>query len=636
MSQALMDEAANAPADAPALEPSNQKNSLGPRWLSPLVLIAAICLAAFVYAWFWQHSRDLWWWMGHDRHAHYMYGLDLALDLRAADFVRLFHDFDRIRVWGPLHPLLVALVEVVGGPNYRLAVLPSVAGWVLTMWCAFLIPRRLLNTGGNAAGLLAAFFVAVSPAHRAFATDVMYESLGAGLSLAAIYFYLVVRQDQSHRGAVCLAATLSLLFYHKYNYWLLVIFGLTLGEFAHQPKAWLKYVLSLCRHDRLPTWVLAEVKHPLNWIALLLAGAALAVAVTGGGTFALGRWSISLQEPHNLIHAAYLAFFIRFAWWWWQTGRTLSFGLPPTLRTILVWHCGAVALWFILPKRLSYFFWYVGPGNSDQQRDSVPFMHGLLYYLHGLLDDYLPSTWGLYLFVGMLALVLVAWRSLRPGSSALVFFVLVATFLTCQHPMLKYRFMHSWIAAAWILGIVGTVFTVQQIAGFARREWRPWAAGFTCALIIGLHIPAFLEPGQAQEGGLKPDLPSPLRITDMYLPALADARQPTILSNVSARFLWTWTFIDHHRHHNVSAEIKNFKSFESNPDQAKHWLDTTRSDALVLIDIRPGTRYDWKTNEYVDLSAFRHALEEQSVWMLAQRWEKPEGVTITLWKKSGM
>src|SRR5262249_23521719 len=158
---------------------------------------------------------------------------------------RLLHDFDRIRVWGPLHPLLVALVEVVGGPNHRLAVLPSLAGWVLTMWCAFLIPRRLLNTGGNAAGLLAAFLVAVSPAHRAFATDVMYESLGAGLSLAAIYFYLVVRQDQSHRGAGWLAATLTLLFFHKTNYWLLVMFGLTFGEFAHQPMVWLEYLLSL-------------------------------------------------------------------------------------------------------------------------------------------------------------------------------------------------------------------------------------------------------------------------------------------------------------------------------------------------------------------------------------------------------
>ena len=85
----------------------------------------------------------------------------------------------------------------------------------------------------------------------------------------------------------------------------------------------------------------------------------------------------------------------------------------------------------------------------------------------------------------------------------------------------------------------------------------------------------------------------------------------------------------------VRKEIKNFKTYEGNPQQVKHWLDTTRSDALVLIDIHPGTTFDWKTDEYVDLSAFNQALAEQSVWALAQRWEMPEGVTITLWKKSG-
>jgi hypothetical protein len=154
-------------------------------------------------------------------------------------------------------------------------------------------------------------------------------------------------------------------------------------------------------------------------------------------------------------------------------------------------------------------------------------------------------------------------------------------------------------------------------------------------LLIGLHVPAFLEPGRAQEGGLKPNEPSPLRITDTYLPALADAKNPTILSNVSTRFLWTWTFIEHHRHQNMAAEIKNFKSFEGNPDPARNWLNTTRSDALVLIDIRPGTTYDWKTDEYVDLSAFKQALAEQTTWVLSQRWEMQEGVTITLWKKNG-
>ena len=93
---------------------------------------------------------------------------------------------------------------------------------------------------------------------------------------------------------------------------------------------------------------------------------------------------------------------------------------------------------------------------------------------------------------------------------------------------------------------------------------------------IGFLAPALLEPGCAQEGGLKPNEPSPLLITDTYLPALADARNPTILSNVSTRFLWTWTFIEEHHHHNMAADIKNFtgpdwEKVKPLPDDAK-WL----------------------------------------------------------------
>src|SRR5213082_1090357 len=129
MSQALMEEASPAQTPAPALQPPDPDNALGPRWLSPLVLLAALAVGIGVYVWFWQHSRDLWWWMGHDRHTHYMFGLNLAFDLGTGDLARIAHDFDRMRVWGPLHPVLVALVELVAGPNQRLAVLPSLVGW---------------------------------------------------------------------------------------------------------------------------------------------------------------------------------------------------------------------------------------------------------------------------------------------------------------------------------------------------------------------------------------------------------------------------------------------------------------------------------------------------------------------------
>jgi hypothetical protein len=633
MSIAVMEDAP-APATAPVHDAPSADTSLA-NWIPGLALLGAVAAAIVVYVNFWQHSLDLWWWMGHDRHTHYMLGLNLAFDIRTFDLVRLFHDFDRMRVWGPLHPMLVGLVELVAGPDHRLAVLPSLCGFIMTVWFAFLIPRRLLETGGTAAGFLAACCVAASPAHRAFATDVMLESLGAGLSLAAIYLYLVVVQEKSKRSAILLGLTLTALFLHKYNYWLLVIFGLTLGEFARQPRAWWDYALSLCRRDRLPTWLVGELKQPLNYLCLAFAAAAIAVVVTGGWTLSLGRFTMSAQEPHNFVTFAYLAFFARLAWWWYRTGRAWSLDAMPTaLRTVLMWHLIPVAFWFLLPKRLGYFIWFLSPNNSDQQRESLGFMHGLPTYLTGLQTDYLTMTYGVYIFAALLALGFVSWRWLKPGASALMFFFLIATYLTCQHPMLKYRFMHSWIAAFWIIGSVGLVFSVQQVVNLASRSWAPWVAGATCTVLIGFLVPAFLEPAHAQEGGLKPELPSPLRITETYLPALSEAHNPTILSNVSTRFLWTWTFIEQHRHQNMAAELKNFRSYENNPDQIKHWLATTRSDVLVLIDVAPNTTYDWKTVEYVDLSAFKQVLAEQSIWVQQQRWQMPEGVTITMWKKS--
>lgn len=631
MSQALLEE---APAQSPAIEPPPGDNALGPRWLAPLVLIGAMAVGISVYAHFWEHSRDLWWWMGHDRHTHYMYGLNLALDVKTGDLARLAHDLNGMRVWGPVHPVLVGMIQLVAGPNHRLAVLPSLLGFMLAIWCAYLIPRRLLPSGGNIAGLLAAFLVAASPAHRAYAADCMYESLGAGLSLAAIYLYLVVLQDGTRRAAILLGVTLSVLFLHKYNYWLLVLFGLIFGEFARQPRAWLQYALSMLQRDRLPAWLLNELKHPLNYVALAFATAAIVVVATGGDTVEVGRLSFSVREPHNFVHLAYIAIFIRGVLWWRSGGRAWSLEWPMTLREVLRYHGGAMALWFLMPKRLSYFLWYLGPNNSDQARESVPFMHGLPTYLQGLQDDYLPLAWGVYLLAAMLVLGLLAWRRLKPGAGALLLFLLFGIYLTCQHPMLKYRFMHSWIAAAWVVGSIGLIYAAQQLAGWVSHEWRPWSAGLACALVIGLHCPALLEPGHAQESGLRPEMPSPLRITDTYLPALADARQPTILSNVSTRFLWTWTFIERHRHQNMAAELKNFRSYEDNPEQVQRWLETTASDVLVLIDVDPGTTFDWKTDEYVDLTAFKQTLGAQTMWVQEQRWRLPEGVTITMWKNS--
>ena len=141
------------------------------------VLVAALVVAALDYAYFLDHHRQLWTGTIHDRHAHYLTALSLALDLRQADIVQGLHDFDRARVWPPLHALLAAAVLAVGGPDYRLAVLPSLLAFVGTVLLGFLVARRAAPRGGNFAGLAAALLILTSTPHRAFATDVMLESL---------------------------------------------------------------------------------------------------------------------------------------------------------------------------------------------------------------------------------------------------------------------------------------------------------------------------------------------------------------------------------------------------------------------------------------------------------------------------
>ena len=91
--------------------------------------------------------------------------------------------------------------------------------------------------------------------------------------------------------------------------------------------------------------------------------------------------------------------------------------------------------------------------------------------------------------------------------------------------------------------------------------------------------------------------------------------------------------MERHRHLHFASELKNFRSYESDPDLIERWLETTRSDALVLIDIHPGTTHDRKTDEYVDLAIFAKVLSGQSRWIAERHWEMPEGVAITLWKK---
>src|SRR5437016_2118617 len=109
----------------PSSAPAAQRGA--PAWVMPagvfvLALISAVCL----YGHFLESHRHLWSGDGcHDRYNHYLYNLKLATHLREGRALSFLDEVQRARIWPPLHGLLGALVLVIGGLDYCLAVLPS-------------------------------------------------------------------------------------------------------------------------------------------------------------------------------------------------------------------------------------------------------------------------------------------------------------------------------------------------------------------------------------------------------------------------------------------------------------------------------------------------------------------------------
>lgn len=598
-----------------------------------LIGLAACVLAVVLWAEFWQESRSLWHSIDHDRNAHYEFGVNLAMDVRHGNIVGLLHHLDGARVWGPLHGILLGLVQTVVGPDYRFGILPSLLGWIATAVLGFLLAKRLLPDGGLVAGVLAAIFILLSPAHRAFATDVMLESMGAALTLLCLLRYLIAVQDTGSNRGRWLGLSLTLLFLTKANYWLLIVMGMTAAEVLRRPQAAWAVAESFRQKLSNSASLRKQARSPWNYLLAGLIGLIMIVVLTGGTVLQVGPIHISLTRAHNLVHIAYIVAFIRVVLWWRRekvAERVANSG--PVARGLVYWHAWPAAVYFLLPKRLGYFLWYISPANADREAGGLA--RGMSYYMGALGDDYHVFGWLLpvvLLFVGIAALTFWRWRS---GAMGVFVFLGLACLATCQHPMLKSRHAHTWVAILWILGSAGLVHIVYcSMASLPRARFGIVAALY--AALLGVHSHSLVKPGRAPEGGVRPGAPSILAITDAYLPALNDARRSTLVLNVYSPFFLAWTFQESLRHQRMETDIKGYTSDQPDLRALEAWARTTHCDALVLIGVAKDSPFYTHLPTNLDTAAAWRFFEQTATgFHLTQEWSLPERVRIGLWRKS--
>lgn len=593
------------------------------RYVFPVIVLAiASVQAGYLYAHFLHAPRQLWVDVLHDRNAHYWMGLNFALDLRHADLANLVHDLHSAHSWPPLHALLVGAVLAIGGNDYRLAVLPSLAAWVGAILFAFLTARRTVRRGGNAAGIVAAAFLLVSPAHRAFATDIMLESLGACLSLAVLYCYLVTVQARTARAGCCLGLVLTALFFEKYNYWLLVVLGLGAAETLSR---WRADQLSLraMTGANIRSWVRTQLRHPLTYPLLAIAIALAVLALTGGGTIRIADHAVKIRSPRNLLTVAYLIFLLRLLPWWYAVGRFKIRLLEAPLRAVFYWHGVPVLLWWLWPQRLGDCLWYVSPVNSGETPHH-DLLGGVPYYAGCLAHDYHLGPWSLLVSAILAGVGLLAWRRLRPGSTAILCFVLIAAALTCVHPNRKSRFLHSWIAVGWVMAGAGLVELLAR-----RQALTAVAAG---ALVLS-QGPGVRQVGHAQEGGPQANRPSMLDVTDAYLESLAGSRRLAIVSNMPIKFWTGWTFLARYgRPALLATDLPGLGGAgRDDPQALSEWLQRSGCDHVVFVHVDRASPL-FQSVPYTDYSSVPDLMAHQEVLRARDAWHQGRlGCSVLAW-----
>jgi hypothetical protein len=600
-----------------------------------LVLAVAIGLAGVMFAAYYRAPDLLWRGFHHDRNSHYSFGLDLALAMRNLDPAWFFGELEKAKVWPPFHGLVLSFVLLIGGIDVRLGIVPSLTGWVATLSFTWLIARRLFvdRIDGIFAAAIATILTAASPAFRLIGADVMLEGLGAGLSAAALWAYLRAAQmpDSAARWRL-LALILTALFFHKGNYWGLLLAPIAI---AFATEHW-RDTLAVARkvgRIKIGRAVGSLFRQPLLILAALVAALVAYIYARGPTALELFGNTVSLYPPENLTTLAYALVFVWWSLFWLRNRSTIdrAFGIPG--RALLYWHLTPIAISFLLPHRLSRFLWFVGPANNPQPGglwDSVRF------YWQVFAEAFNTQPWLAAPELALAVIGVIAVPRLAPGARLVFLFALLAWIGVVIHPQHQGRFMSTWVFAVWICSGVGAGLMLDVL----RHRLSQWVRGIVAAAAAASLLVANLGhpiPDAAYAYAIYPKAgPTDLDLVRPYLPELKGAREVTVFTTFGASKLFAWVIREHCRCRLPVNDpfIAEIASREEAKQMMTERLAQSRSDVIVTIDA-PGRRHElpqigWVYSRMVGII---DAMDQQTRYARGASYHLADGQgTATIWR----
>jgi hypothetical protein len=319
---------------------------------------------------------------------------------------------------------------------------------------------------GRAAVLPASLFLALllsSPYLLAYASVTMTETLGALIQLFVLLTYARYRQERTPSSARIFVISLTVLFFTKYNYFLLLAAPFAL----HQ---WLERTADAGGVERLAQikrWGRRALLSPSTVLVALYLAGVIVVMRTGGFEFHLLGQRISV---HTIGNSGHVVLYVLLARLWYQHRRrkidwARMTAADPLVRPLLIWLAIPMTIWAASPypnhiRDIANLVINRPLGESTVGA-------GVTIYLDALLTEYFYSTWVL---VSVLAAFIVAALRYKDQPPAMQWIVLAIPLQCAAIALHQTRFPRFLLLTVVLLCLAAA----SEVGRWFRRtrSWR--------------------------------------------------------------------------------------------------------------------------------------------------------------------
>lgn len=324
---------------------------------------------------------------------------------------RLLWDLWLQGYWPPMLSIYQVPFYLVLGGDITSGLRSALAAFVLTALTGCALMWR---EWGRAALLPASLFLALlvsSPYLLAYASVTMTETLGALVQVLVLLAYARHRQDRTPSSGRIFVISLTVLFFTKYNYFLLLAVPFAL-------HLWLERTSGESGAERLAhvkRWVRQALLSPIAVLVALYLAGVLVVMLTGGFEFHLLGRRISVHTIGNSGHVVLYVLLARF--WYLHRRRKIDWAritaADPLVRPLLVWLAIPATIWAASPY-------------PNHIRDMVNLVinrplgestvgAGVAIYVDALRTEYVYSDWVLASVLAAFGVAAVRYKDQPPA-----------------------------------------------------------------------------------------------------------------------------------------------------------------------------------------------------------------------------